>query len=105
MAERSEGLRSLSPASSRMCHVGLLPLHAVTTKGWHSPTSSRMQQARFLRHVVGDGREQPRSAAYFTPAGRELGRRAVRYVCGFLSRRPLYTGSRWQGILAVLPLP
>ena len=27
-----------------MCHLGLFPLHAITAKGWHSPTGSRRQQ-------------------------------------------------------------
>ena len=27
-----------------VCHVGLLLLHAITAKEWHSPTGSRMQQ-------------------------------------------------------------
>ena len=38
----------LTVASARdpgaVCHVGLLPLHAIAAKGWHSPTGSRMQQ-------------------------------------------------------------
>ena len=45
----------------------LLLVHAVTAKVWHFATGFRMEQVRFLRHVVGDGRGQPRSAAYFTP--------------------------------------
>ena len=32
------------PASSPMCRLGMLPLHAITAKVWHSPTGSRMQQ-------------------------------------------------------------
>ena len=66
LRERNEGLRSHSPASSHMCHVGHFLLHAVTAKEWHFSTGSRMQQVCSLHHVVGDDREPPRSTAYFT---------------------------------------
>ena len=31
-----------------MCHLGLFPLHAITAKGWHSPTGSRKQQVQII---------------------------------------------------------
>ena len=42
--EKNEALLSQLPASSPMCHLGLFSLHAITAKGWHSPTGSRIQQ-------------------------------------------------------------
>ena len=44
--ERNEALPSCLPASSRTCQVSLFLLNAITVKGWHSPTGSRMQQIR-----------------------------------------------------------
>ena len=64
--EKNEALLSQLPASSPMCRLGLFPLLAITSKGWHSPTGSRIQQvpstythnrlpctflARVLRHA------------------------------------------------------
>ena len=42
--EKNEALLSQLPASSPMCRLGLFPLLAITAKGWHSPTGSRIQQ-------------------------------------------------------------
>ena len=50
-----------------VCAMWAFSCCMVTAKGWHCPTSSRMQLVRFLRHVVGDGHVQPRSTAYFAP--------------------------------------
>ena len=50
------------------------------SQGVTLPAASRMQQVRFLRHVVGDVREQPRPAAYFTPR-RARGCAACSSVC------------------------
>ena len=42
---REEVLPSLPPATLAQCATaGLLLLHAITAKGWHSPTGSRLQQ-------------------------------------------------------------
>ena len=64
--EKNEALLSQLPASSPMCRLGLFPLLVITSKGWHSPTGSRIQQvpstythnrlpcislARVLRHA------------------------------------------------------
>ena len=55
--EKNEALPSHLLASSPMCHVGLLLLHAITAKVWHSPTGSRMQQVLtsldVLMHIHG----------------------------------------------------
>ena len=64
--ERNEGLLSLSPASSRTCQVGLFLLHAITAKGWHSPTGSRMQQVLSSIHVLVVGRGLSGHTAYST---------------------------------------
>ena len=70
--ERNEALPSYLPASSRTCQVGQLLLHAITAKGWHSPTGSRML-------VVGHGLSG--HTAYSTapaPPGAKVSERAIR---------------------------
>ena len=66
LAERNEGLLSLSPASSRTCQVGLFLLHAITAKGWHSPTGSRMQQVLSSLDVLVVGHGLSGHTAYST---------------------------------------
>ena len=65
--EKNEASPSHLPASSPMCHVGLLQLHAITAKGWHSPTGSRMQQVLSSLDVLVHGHGRSGHTAYFPP--------------------------------------
>ena len=85
MAERSEGSCSLSPASSRLCRVSLLLLHAITAKGWHFPIGSRMQQVCSLSAWLEAIGLRLGPMRVLRPAGRDVERHASQYTCGFLS--------------------
>ena len=85
MAERSEGSCSLSPASSRLCRVSLLLLHAITAKGWHFPIGSRMQQVCSLSAWLEAIGLRLGPMRVLRPAGRDVERQASQYMCGFLS--------------------
>ena len=77
--ERNEALPSCLPASSQTCRVSLFLLHAITAKGWHSPTGSRMQRVLALLDVLVHGHVLSRhTQRVYRPAGRESERRAVR---------------------------
>ena len=75
---KNEALPSHLPASSRMCHVGLLQLHAVTAKEWHSPRGSRVQQVLSSLDVHMHGHGLSTHSVFYRTAGREGERRAVR---------------------------
>ena len=85
MAERSEGSCSLSPASSRLCRVSLLLLHAITAKGWHFSIGSRMQQVCSLSAWLEAIGLLLGPMRVLRPAGRDVERHASQYMCGFLS--------------------
>ena len=71
--ERNEALPSYLPASSRTYQVGMLQLHAITAKGWHSPTGSRMQQVLSSLDVPVQGHLLSGHTAYSTaPTGAKL---------------------------------
>ena len=86
---RNEVLHSLSPASSYCATLALLPLHAITAKGWHSPTGSRTQQVHSSHdiHIHGHVPSRHTQRVFYRPAGRELEHHASRYTYGFLSEK------------------
>ena len=77
--ERNEAFPSCLPASSRTCQVSLFPLHAITDKGWHSTTGSRVHLVLTLLDVLVHGHVLSRhTQRVYHTAGREGERRAVR---------------------------
>ena len=79
LRERNEGLRSRSPASSHMCHIGLFPAACGHSQGVALP--HRLSHAASLYSTT-RGLVTIRSCH---PAGRDLEHHARQYTCGFLS--------------------
>ena len=66
-----------------MCHLSLIPLHAITAKGWHSPTGSHIQQvpSSYNSNII--------SCTFVARVLRPAGRSVLERVIIFRTRKTL----------------